>query len=54
MQNWVVVMRHSNGIEYQIYEHEGATHPPKIKWQRKLRDSAGAILTNLVWWWLTS
>ena len=53
MQSWVVVMRQSSDIEYQIYEGKQAPKK-KLQWRRKLRGHAGSILTNLILWWLTN
>ena len=54
MQNWVVVMRQTNDIEYQIFEGAYAEPKKQLQWRRKLRGHAGSILANLIWWWLTN
>ena len=50
---WVIVMRPSKGITYQVYE--GRPPPPKsgTRWRRKLKKASVAIFTNFVWWYIT-
>lgn len=58
MMTWVLVVRPSNGIEYQIYdgrEHRGAPRRPRKKqWTiAVLRDAGITIFSNVVWWYIT-
>ena len=49
---WVLVMRPSKDLDYQVYE--GRPPLPKTPlWRRKLKKASVAIFTNFVWWYVT-
>ena len=52
---WVIVVRHTKGIEYQIYDgREHRKRRKKKKWTiAVLRDAGLTILSNVVWWYIT-
>ena len=49
---WVLVMRPTKGLEYQIYE---GKPPPKapVDWGKTIRKVSIAVLSNFVWWYIT-
>jgi hypothetical protein len=49
---WVVVMQPQADIDYQILD---VTPPerPKPDWGKVLLKAASAILSNVVWWYIT-
>ena len=49
---WVLVMRPSEQVEYQVYD-ESDEAPPKPEWGKLLRKAGTTIITNFVWWWIT-
>ena len=58
MMTWVLVVRPSKGIEYQIYdgrEHRGAPRRKKKTWTiAVLRDAGITVLSNVVWYLITT
>jgi len=50
---WVIVVRPSKGIEYQIYD--GVEHTKRRKkWRLAVLKEAGvAVVSNLVWWYIS-
>lgn len=53
---WVLVVRPSNGIEYQIYDGtERLKRRKKKKWKiAVLKDAGITVISNFVWWYITS
>ena len=51
---WVIVIRPSKGIEYQIYD--GREHTKRTKrWTIAVLKEAGiAVFSNFVWWYISS
>ncbi len=49
---WVVVMRPNPNFEYQILD-ESPPERPKPDWGKVLLKAASAILSNVVWWYIT-
>jgi len=53
---WVVVMRPKPDIEYQISDEsppQAGAERPKPDWGKVLLKAASAIISNVVWWYIT-
>ena len=50
---WVLVVRPTKGIEYQIYDEEHVKR--KKRWRLAvLKEAAFTIFSNFVWWYITA
>ena len=49
---WVVVMQPKPDIDYQILD-AAPPERPKPDWGKVLLKAASAIISNLVWWYIT-
>ena len=49
---WVVVMQPKPDIDYQILD-AAPPERPKPDWGKVLQKAASAIISNLVWWYIT-
>ena len=50
---WVLVVRPSNGIEYQIFDGTERRRRKK-KWKLAvLKDAGVTVISNFVWWYIT-
>ena len=51
---WVIVVRHTKGIEYQIYDGKEHVKRRKKRWRLAVLKEAGVtIFSNFVWWYIT-
>ena len=50
---WVVVIQPGSDIDYQILDAVPPERKSKPDWGKVLQKAASAIISNLVWWYIT-
>ena len=50
---WIIVVRPKDGVEYQILDRK-PPDKPQPDWGKALQKAATAIISNFVWWYITS